>query len=95
MELVGQIREKETTIFNDSIFERISNQLSKPLDIFYEAFYNDLCSNQLNRITKENITDKEGLEIVLDAKRFKETFSLEYMTKKLDERMNLTLHKRS
>ena len=95
MDLVGQIREKETTIFNRSIFERISNQLSKPLDLFYKAFYEDLCSNQLNRLTKEDITDKEGNEIILDYKRFKETFSLEYVTGKIDEMMNLTLHKRS
>ena len=95
MDLVGQIREKETTIFNRSIFERISNQLSKPLDLFYKAFYEDLCSNQLNRLTKEDITDKEGNEIILDYKRFKETFSLEYVTSKIDEMMNLTLHKRS
>ena len=95
MELVGQIREKQTTVFNRSIFERISNQLSKPLDSFYTAFYKDLCSNQLNRLLKENITDKEGNEVVMDYKRFTETFSQEYVTSKLDEMMNLTLHKRS
>ena len=95
MELVGQIREKETTIFNQSVFERISNQLSKPLDLFYKAFYDDLCSNQLNKLTKGTFTDKEGNDIVMDYKRFKETFSQEYVTKKIDEMFNLTLHKRS
>jgi len=31
----------------------------------------------------------------MDYKRFTETFSQEYVTSKLDEMMNLTLHKRS
>lgn len=95
MELVGQIREKETTVFNRSVFERISNQLSKPLDLFYKAFYEDLSSNQLNKLTKGTFTDEEGKEIIVDYKRFKETFSLEYVTKKIDEMINITLHRRS
>lgn len=95
MELVGQIRENETTIFNDFIFKQISSQLSKPLDLFYKAFYEDLCSNQLNKLTKVNFTDKEGNDIIMDYKRFKETFPLEYVTSKLDEMINITLHKRS
>jgi hypothetical protein len=95
MELVGQIRENETTIFNDFLFKELSNQLGKPLNLFYKAFYEDLCSNQLNRLAKENFTDKEGKEIVMDYKRFKETFSLQYVTNKIDEMINLTLHKRS
>ena len=95
MELVGQIREKETTIFNQSVFERISNQLSKPLDVFYKAFYNDLCDNQLNKLTKGTFTDKEGNDIIMDYKRFKETFSEKYVAEKINEMFNLTLHKRS
>ena len=95
MELVGQIREKETTIFNQSVFERISNQLSKPLDVFYKAFYNDLCDNQLNKLTKGTFTDKEGNDIIMDYKRFKETFSEKYVADKINEMFNLTLHKRS
>ena len=95
MELVGQIRENETTIFNDVLFKELSNQLGKPLDLFYKAFYEDLCSNQLNKLAKGTFTDKEGNEIVMDYKRFKETFSLQYVTNKIDEMINLTLHKRS
>ena len=95
MELVGQIRENETTIFNDLLFTQISNQLSKPLELFYLAFYQDLCSNQLNRLTKGSFTDKEGNDIIMDYNRFKETFSLEYVTNKLNEMMNSTLHRRS
>lgn len=95
MDMVGRIRQNETTIFNETIFKDLSYQLSKPLDLFYLAFYEDLCSNQLNRLTKGNFTDKEGKEVLLDYKRFKETFTLEYVTNKLNEMMNLTLHKRS
>ena len=95
MELVGQIRENETTIFNNYLFQDISNQLSKPLELFYKAFYEDLCSNQLNKLTKGTFTDKEGNDIVMDYKRFKDTFSLEYVTGKIDEHINATLHRRS
>jgi len=95
MDLVGRIRESETTIFNDMLFTELSHQLSKPLELYYKAFYEDLCSNQLNRLAKGTFTDKEGKEVIMDYKRFKETFTLEYVTDKLNEMMNLTLHRRS
>lgn len=95
MELVGQIRENETTVFNDFLFKNISNQLSKPLELFYKAFYEDLCANQLNRLTADNFNTQEGTDAIIDAKRFRETFTLEYVTSKLDEMMNATLHRRS
>tara|TARA_R110002050_G_scaffold110178_1_gene222165 strand:- start:2229 stop:2735 length:507 start_codon:yes stop_codon:yes gene_type:complete len=94
MQLVGDIRENQTTVFNEFIFERLSNQLSKPLDLFYKAFYEDLCSNQLNRIT-ETTTDKEGQEVIVDYNRFKESFSLDFVTSKLDEHINANLNRRS
>ena len=94
MQLVGDIRENQTTVFNEFIFERLSNQLSKPLDLFYKAFYEDLCSNQLNRIT-ETTTDKEGQEVIVDYNRFKESFSLDFVTGKLDEHINANLNRRS
>ena len=95
MELVGQIRESETTVFNDFLFKNISNQLSKPLELFYTAFYADLCANQLNRLTENNFDTKEADEIIKDRIRFEETFSLDYVKTKLDEMMNATLHRRS
>lgn len=95
MHLTQEIRKNETTIFNDFIFNELSNKLSLTLDLYYKAFYEDLCSNQLNRLTRGTFTDKEGNEILMDFKRFKDTFSLDYVTSKLDEMMNLTLHRRS
>jgi hypothetical protein len=95
MELVGQIRENETTVFNSFIFERLSNQLGKPLDLYYKAFYDDLCANQLNRLTENNFDTKEADEIIKDRIRFEETFSLDYVKTKLNEMMNATLHRRS
>ena len=95
MEMVGRIRENETTVFNENIFSDLSYQLSKPLELYYKAFYQDLCSNQLNRLTKVEFLDKEGKEIIMDYKRFKETFTLEIITSKLDEMINQTLHRRS
>ncbi|WP_166387726.1 hypothetical protein [Polaribacter sp. 11A2H] len=95
MELLGQIREKETTVFNDSVFIQISNQLSKPLELFYQTFYEDLCSNQLNKLTKDDFTDTEGHNILMDYHRFKETFTLELVKSKLNEMMSNTLHRRS
>tara|TARA_B100000809_G_C14829135_1_gene420342 strand:+ start:87 stop:599 length:513 start_codon:yes stop_codon:yes gene_type:complete len=95
MELVGQIRENKTTIFNKAIFTNISNQLKKPLELFYKAFYEDLCSNQLDNILEKNIPSEETQDFVLDYKRFKETFSLDYVTGKINEMINTTLHRRS
>tara|TARA_R110002111_G_scaffold246340_1_gene308928 strand:+ start:3089 stop:3598 length:510 start_codon:yes stop_codon:yes gene_type:complete len=95
MDLVGRIRKSGTTIFNSFLFKDISNQLARPLDDFYKAFYEDICSNQLNKLTKGTFTDKEGNAVIMDYKRFKETFSLEYMKTKIDEQMNKTLHRRS
>jgi len=95
MHLVGDIRENGTTIFNEFIFNNLSNQLSKPLALFYKAFYEDLCSNQLDNITEKNISNEDAQEFLLDYKRFKETFSLEFVTGKLDEMMNHLLHRRS
>ena len=95
MELVGQIRENGTTVFNQMVFQNVSNQLAKPLDLFYKAFYEDLCSNQLLRLSEDAFKDEKGMEVVLDYKRFKETYSLQFVTEKLDEMMNHLLHKRS
>jgi len=95
MQLVGDIRENKTTVFNEFIFERLSNQLAKPLELFYLAFYEDLAANQLNRLTEDNFRDKEGNKVIMDYKRFKETFPLEYVVAKLNERMIIDLHRRS
>lgn len=95
MELVGQIREQKTTVFNDFIFTELSNQLSKPLELFYKAFHQDLCMNQLNRLTKKAIEEGKGNDIIANYKLFEKTFTLEYVTAKLDEMMVQTLHRRS
>ena len=73
----------------------MSNQLGKPLDLYYKAFYDDLCANQLNRLTEKNFDTKEADDIIKDRIRFEETFPLEYVTKKVNEKINATLHRRS
>jgi len=95
LQLVGEIRENKTTVFNDLVFDKISNQLSKPLELFYSTFYEDLCSNQLNRLTTENFTDVDGKAVLMDEKRFRETFPLSLVVSKMNERMIATLHRRS
>lgn len=95
LQLIGSIRENKTTVFNEFVFVELSNQLSKPIELFYKAFYEDLCSNQLNRLSKANITDAEGKQVIVDYKRFREAFSLEYVTGKLKDQMLKTLHRRS
>lgn len=95
LQLVGDIREKKTTVFNDFLFERLSCQLAKPLELYYTTFYEDLVSNQLNRLTTGVFTQKDGEAVVMDCKRFKETFPLELIKEKLNERMLATLHRRS
>lgn len=95
MHLTQEIRRNETTSFNDEIFSSLSQKLSLPLDLYYRIFYDDLCSNQFNRLTHAKFSDKEGNEIIMDAKRFKETFTFELVRDKLNEIMNKTLHRRS
>ena len=95
LQLVGYIRKNKTTVFNDFVFTEISNQLSKPLELFYTAFYEDLALNQLNRLDESNFKTKEGDNVVLDYHRFKETFPLDYVVSKLNERMIATLYRRS
>lgn len=94
-ELVFKVRSSNTTIFNQYVFNEISNLLSIPLETYYEQLYEDLAGNQLNGMTQENISNVEMQEYVLDYKRFKDTFSLEYVTGKIDEMINSTLHRRS
>ena len=95
MQLVGDIRRNGTTVFNEAVFSELSHKLSKPLELYYITFYQDLVSNQLNRLSTDSFTQKEGEDIVMDYKRFKEAFPLDLVKSKLNERMIATLHRRS
>ncbi|QOD60628.1 hypothetical protein H9I45_15010 [Polaribacter haliotis] len=95
MQLVGDIRRHGTTVFNDSVFAELSHKLSKPLELYYTTFYEDLASNQLNRLAEGTFTTKEGEAIVMDYQRFKDTFPLDLVKSKINDRMIATLHRRS
>ena len=95
LQLIGDIRENKTTVFNEFLFSQLSNQLSKPIELFYKAFYEDLASNQLNRLTADDFKDEEGKSVLMDYKRFKETFPIELVVDKLNEQMIATLHRRA
>ena len=95
MYLIGEIRYHETTVFNEFIFHDLSRKLAMPLNLYYRTFYDDLCSNQLNRLTKENFSDKEGNAVIVDYLKFKEDFPLEDIVEGLNERMISILHRRS
>jgi hypothetical protein len=95
LQLVGEIRENKTTVFNDHVFAKISNQLAKPLELFYTTFYDDLVANQFTRLTPENFKTKEGDAVLMDVIRFKETFPIENIVSELNDRMIKTLHRRS
>ena len=95
MHLTQEIRRNETTVFNQTMFKSLSSKLALPLEMYYKIFYDDLCNNQFNRLTKSDFTDKDGNEVVMNYERFKETFPIEYVTDKLIKAMNLTLHRRS
>ena len=84
--LTQEIRHHETTIFNDAIHKELGNLLSKPLELFYDAFTSDLYSNQLNRLTIKN-----GKGVVIAANRYKETFPPEFIKGNLNEMINKTL----
>lgn len=87
LQLVGDIRENKTTIFNDFLFARISNQLSMPLPLFFKTLYDDICANQLNKLNDADFIIKDFDEIVMNAVIFKANFTLQNLTEQLTEKM--------
>lgn len=80
--LTAKIRENKTTIFDKIIQHDICRVLDYPLETFYEAFKNELYSNQIDEICT-NLKDKETKESIT-ADDFKELYTLEYITANLD-----------
>ena len=95
MHLTWEIRESKTTMFDRVLKSEISNQLSKPLALFYKTFHQDLCANQLNRLNDEDFKIYEFEDVIKNKQRFEETFTLEFVTGKLNEMMSNILHRRS
>ena len=78
------IRYHQTTVFEELVQLELSKVLDTPLHLFYDAFIADLYGNQLNRISEVS-SQKEKLDVVKYAQRFKETYSKDFVTSKLDE----------
>lgn len=95
LQMIGIIRENKTTVFNEAVFQELSNQLSKPLTLFYRAFYDDIVANQLNRLSEDSFKIEQFEDVVSNQELFKKTFTPDYVVKKLNEMMISTLHKRS
>lgn len=91
--LTMNIRKFETTVLDDFPAKDLSLLLDKPLDLFYQSFYNDLQDNQLNKLLK--VPEPEQEEVIKEYKRLKETFTLEMVTSKLDDMINKSLKRYS
>ena len=92
--MTQEIRHHGTTIFNRSLLKEISTILAYPLEDFYTAFYNDLHSNQLNRLLT-NKTNKEDLETIEVHKKFKESCTFDYVRESIHKTKNELLLKHS
>jgi hypothetical protein len=90
--LTTEIRESETSIFDRFLQTKVSLVLNRPLNLFYEAFKQDLYTNQLQRLIKENgIVDDKG--IVVDYTRFTEVYSQKFIMSKLNEMVSEALNR--
>lgn len=76
------IRNNETTVLDGFSTKELCRLLDTPLELFYEAFYNDLHDNQLNRLLKTDNKEEE-LQIIEDYKNYKKTFTKKYVCDKL------------
>lgn len=83
-QLTQDIRYHQTTVFEELVQLELSKVLDTPLHLFYDAFIADLYGNQLNRISEVS-SQKEKLDVVKYAQRFKETYNKDFVTAKLDE----------
>jgi hypothetical protein len=92
--MTQEIRHHGTTIFNRNLLKEISTILAYPLEDFYTAFYNDLHSNQLNRLLT-NKTNKEDLETIEVHKKFKESCTFDYVRESIHKTKNELLLKHS
>lgn len=81
-ELTMEIRNYQTTVLNPFPLQKLSSLLSKPIEVFYDAFYSDLINNQLNRLTDFDNINKQ---IEKDIKEAEENYpNYEGITSKED-----------
>lgn len=92
--LTQEIRHHGTTIFDNNLLTEISTILAYPLESFYTAFYNDLHSNQLNRLLT-NKTEKEDLETIKTHQEFTEKYTFDFVVNKIRTNKNELLIKHS
>ena len=91
-DLTMRIRRYGTTVFDDYPQKELSRLLERPLHVFYEAFYNDLHNNQLNKYT-DDMSEQQRDEILLQAKRNRETFTLKMVSDKLAHMITESLNR--
>ena len=88
--LTMNIRHFGTTVLDNYPHSDLHRLLSKPLDLFFQSFYNDLQDNQLNKLLNCK-TDEEKKEVWNDFVKYKETFTLQFITEKLTSQINEAL----
>lgn len=86
------IRKNQTTVLDGFATKELCRLLDIPLNFYYDAFYNDLHDNQLNRLLKAE-DKKEELAIIEEYKQLKKTFTKDFVTNKLDHEITEALNR--
>jgi hypothetical protein len=89
-DLTMRIRYFGTTVLDNYPVQDLNRMLSKPLSMFYKSFHKDLQDNQLNKLL-DTENEKEQKEILKEYERLKKTFTLEFVSSKLDDMINKAL----
>lgn len=90
--LTMNIRHYQTTVLDDYPQKDLSRLLDKPLELFYQSFYNDLIDNQLNKLLHTE-TEKEDVAILKEYEDFKKTFTLGIVKSKLTDMISEALNR--
>ena len=77
-------RQYGTTIFNDHVQVEVSKMLNYPLSYFYDAFYSDLITNQIDTIVR-------GENVNVDS--FKKVYDKETVDKQLEHMVTEALNR--
>lgn len=82
------IRYFQTTVFEDIPQKDLSKLLDLPLKNFYIAFHKELHSNLISKVVEDN----EGRKVI-DVKELEEKYDLQFVSDKLEQKVNEALNR--
>ena len=90
--LAFELRNSNSTIFNNYSQIKVSTILDMPLESFYEAFKRDLYLRQFKKLLEDDsIVDEKGL--VVSQNQFQESFNDDYIRSQLNHMMTEALNR--